>query len=64
MASLIFFKHFILFVSVIKADINNFEIFVFEKVYSGVTAVTKSSFQKMKKVKSGVRIVKKCWNFL
>ena len=53
-----------LFVSVVKADINNFEIFVFEKVYSGVTAVTKSSFKKMKKVKSGVRIVKKCWNVL
>ena len=63
MASLFFVK-FMSFVSVVKADINNFEIFVFEKVYSGVTAVTKSSFQKMKKVKSGVRIVKKCWNFL
>ena len=63
MASL-FFVTFMSFVSVLKADINNFEMFVFEKVYSGVTAVTKSSFQKMKKVKSGVRIVKKCWNFL
>ena len=52
------------FVSVLKADINNFENFIFGKVYTGVTAATKSGFQKKKKVKSGVRIVKKCWNFL
>ena len=60
----LFSVNFTIFVAVVKGDIQKKWIFISKKVYPGITAATKSCFQKMEKVKSGVRIVKKCWNFL
>ena len=59
-----FFMYFFDFMAVVKGIFFILVFFISKKVYLGVTAATKSSFQKKKKVKSGVRIVKKCWNFL
>ena len=60
----LFSVNFTIFVAVVKGDIQNKVISIFKKVYPGITAAMKSCFQKMKKVKSGVRIVKTCWIFL
>ena len=52
------------FVAVVKGIFFNSCFFISKKVYPGITAATKPSFQKKKKVKSRVRIVKNIGIFL